>query len=252
MDSNLTVNNDIYDTLGERWYEANDDPVALLRAETRTTGPWIVQKLSEYFDKSKTCEVLDVGCGGGFLSNRLAAAGYSVVGIDLSPESLKVAERHDHTGTVRYQVADAYKLPFPDASFDVVTSMDFLEHVEDPARAIAEASRVLRPGGLFFFHTFNRNPVAGLVIIKFVEWFVKNTPKHMHILRLFIKPSEMESYCNKAQLTVKTMIGTRPNVEKINLFKALATRTVPPDFSFSFTNSLLLAYLGFAEKKKEM
>ena len=250
MDGQTAVNNDVYDTLGERWYEANDDPIALLRAESRTTGPWILEKMAQHFGNSKACDVLDVGCGAGFLSNRMARAGHRVVGIDISQESLKVAQRHDHTETVRYELADAYNLPFPDASFDVVTAMDFLEHVEDPGRAIAEASRVLRPGGLFFFHTFNRNPVAGLVIIKFVEWFVRNTPPHLHVLRLFIKPSEMAGYCKNVELTVKTMVGMRPNFAKSNLLKALATRTVPLEFGFSLTNSLLLAYLGFAEKNK--
>ncbi|QDE65942.1 hypothetical protein BHS09_02385 [Myxococcus xanthus] len=98
---------------------------------------------------------------------------------------------YDGTGSVDYRVADAYVLPFDDGCFDVVTCMDFLEHVEEPARVVAEAARVLAPGGLFFFHTFNRNWLAGLIIIQAVEWFVPNKPDHLHVLRLFITPEEL-------------------------------------------------------------
>src|SRR6201999_1216443 len=113
---------------------------------------------------------------------------YRVTGLDASPESLVVAARHDETGSVRYERGDALALPYADASFDAVCAMDFLEHVEEPARVVAECSRVLRPGGLFFFHTFNRSFLAWLVVIKGVEWFVRNTPRDMHVLRLFIPP----------------------------------------------------------------
>lgn len=243
-----SVNNDIYDTLGERWYSAQNDPVALLRAQNETTGPWIVEKLSSRFGLGNSCKVLDIGCGGGFLSNRLAKIGHTVTGIDLSHDSLEVAKRFDVTRTVQYQPADACKLPFPDNSFDAVTAMDFLEHVERPDLVFQEAARVLRPGGLVFFHTFNRNALAGLVIIKFVEWFVPNTPKNMHILRLFITPDEIQKYCAQAGLKVQTLVGTRPQFWSSAIFKLLFTRNVPKNFRFRLTNSLLLSYLGSAEK----
>ena len=113
-----------------------------------------------------------------------------MTGLDASQEALSVAARHDGTARVRYERGDALTLPYPDASFDAVCSLDFLEHVEEPERVVAEVARVLRPGGLFFFHTFNRNFWAWLVIIKGVEWFVRNTPKDLHVLRLFVKPEE--------------------------------------------------------------
>jgi 2-polyprenyl-6-hydroxyphenyl methylase / 3-demethylubiquinone-9 3-methyltransferase len=188
------VNNAIYEALGDRWYEANDDPVALLRAESRHRNPWVARHIDEAFG-GRPIDALDVGCGAGFLSNYLAARGHRVAGLDASPESLAVAARHDPSGSADYRLGDALALPYPDASFDVACAMDFLEHVEEPARAVAEIGRVLRPGGLFFFHTFNRNPLAYLVIIKLVEWFVKNTPRDMHVLRLFVRPDELAAMC---------------------------------------------------------
>jgi len=246
------INNDLYDQLGERWYLAQDDPVALLRAESRLRNPWVLTRLKEIFahsDRSpKNIKILDVGCGGGFLSNFLAAEDYHVFGVDLSEESLKVAQKYDRTKTATYVKANAENLPYTDESFDVVTAMDFLEHVENPQQIIDEISRVLKPGGVFFFHTFNRNLISWLVIIKAVEIFVKNTPAHMHVLRLFIKPKELEKFCSRAHLQTKEFIGYKPNLIKKDILLGLLSGVVPESFSFSFTKSLLTSYSGYAIK----
>ena len=240
------VNNALYDTLGERWYAADDDPVALLRAESRLRNPWVLEHIRARLGAS--ARVLDVGCGAGFLSNYLAANALEVEGIDASAESLAVAQRHDASGSVRYVLGDALALPYADASFDAVCAMDFLEHVEDPEKVVAEASRVLRPGGLFFFHTFNRNPVAWLIVIKGVEWFVRNTPADMHVLRLFLKPSELQRFCGRAQLRTIALHGSSPVIWSRAFWRMLLTRVVPPDFRFQFTRSTLLAYTGYCER----
>ncbi len=246
---NQKVNNAIYDTYGDRWYDADDDPVALLRAESKTKTPWIVERIQKHGLLNKNTKVLDVGCGAGFLSNELAKQGLQVTGVDLSEESLKVAAKHDHTNSVVYQSADAYHLPFPDATFDVLTAMDFLEHVENPDLVIKEFSRVLKPGGLFIFHTFNRNPLAHLIIIKLVEWLVKNTPKNLHVIHLFITPKELTNYCLDAKLVVQEMIGIKPVFSTIP-FKNIFTGIVPKTLKFELTKSLLLSYMGYSIKDK--
>ncbi len=241
------VNNDIYNLYGNRWYEADDDPIALLRAESKTKTPWILEKISQHGLLSASTKVLDVGCGAGFLSNELAKQNLQVTGVDLSPDSLRVAAEYDVTKKVHYQTADAYRLPFADQSFDVVTSLDFLEHVDRPADVIKEFSRVLKPNGLFIFHTFNRNLLAYLIIIKFVVWFVKNTPKDMHVLHLFIKPAELKTYCLQAGLLPENMVGIKPVFSSIpiqNIFSGL----VPKSLRFKLTKSLALSYLGSAVK----
>jgi 2-polyprenyl-6-hydroxyphenyl methylase/3-demethylubiquinone-9 3-methyltransferase len=242
------VNNDIYEALGERWYTADDDPVALLRAESRLRNPWLSARVRERCGEG--ARVLDVGCGGGFLSNYLAREGFEVSGIDASPESLLVATHHDETRSVCYQSGNALALPYATASFDAVCAMDFLEHVEAPGAVIKECSRVLRPGGVFFFHTFNRNPLAWLVVIKGVEWFVKNTPRDMHVLRLFIRPDELRSLCRDHQLDVTKLLGSKPVILAASFWRMLATGVVPPDFRFEFSKSTLLAYTGYAERRR--
>lgn len=241
------VNNEFYNLYGDRWYTADDDPIALLRAESKTKTPWILQKIKEQSLLNNETKVLDVGCGAGFLSNELALAGLQVTGVDLSEESLKVAHDYDSTKSVHYLPADAYKLPFADHSFEVITAMDFLEHVDRPDDVIKEFSRVLKPNGIFIFHTFNRNPIAYLVIIKFVEWFVKNTPKDMHVLNLFIKPKELKQYCLAAQMTTLSMVGIKPMFSTIPL-KNYFTGIVPKSLKFELTQNLLLSYMGIAKK----
>jgi 2-polyprenyl-6-hydroxyphenyl methylase/3-demethylubiquinone-9 3-methyltransferase len=126
--------------------------------------------------------------------------------------------------------------------------MDLLEHVEDPSKVIEEASRVLKPGGLFFFHTFNRNPLSYLLIIKGVDWFVRNAPKNMHVYRLFIKPKELKSFCLSQNLKVEHIFGMRPSFSSPALFKMLLTGKVDSKFRFVFTPSLMTGYVGFAKK----
>ncbi len=256
-----TINNDIYNTLGERWYTAYDDPVALLRQESKIKAPWVVERIFKHFHSrlaeategavlAQPIQILDVGCGAGFLSNHLAELSQGrlqITGLDMSGESLAVAHRHDSTGSVKYCQGDAARLPYKDASFDVVTAMDFLEHVENPAAIIKEISRVLKPGGQFFFHTFNRNWLAHIMVIKMVEWLVKNTPDHMHVIEMFITPEELTQYCSESGLTVNEMTGIRPLFSTLNLRDVLA-RTVPKDFSFALTTSLKISYLGVATK----
>ena len=240
------VNNEIYAALGDLWYTAEDAPVALLRAESRLLNPWVAAEVTSKLGERR-CRILDVGCGAGFLANHLASLGHEVTGLDASDDALAVAARHDLSHTVRYQKGDALKLPFEDASFDVVCAMDFLEHLETPDRAIAEAARVLRPSGLFVFHTFNRNFLAWLVIIKGVEWFVRNTPDRLHVLRLFLKPAEVGAMCLAHGLGALELRGMRPTLGW-PFWHLLLTRNVPANFAFKFTSSMQLGFSGCARK----
>jgi 2-polyprenyl-6-hydroxyphenyl methylase / 3-demethylubiquinone-9 3-methyltransferase len=236
------VNNEIYETYGERWYTAWDDPVALLRAESRAKLPWVASRIP-----LPGAALLDIGCGAGFLSNPLSELGFRVTGLDLSADSLLVAARHDRSGQVRYLQGDAHHLPFPDSSFQAVLAMDFLEHVESPGEVIREVARVLKPGGRFFFHTFNRNPLAGLVVIKLVEWLVANTPENLHLYRLFLKPSELKELCAASGLKVEELTGLAPKLSSLS-WRGLRTGVVPESLEFRLVRSTWISYLGYAQK----
>jgi 2-polyprenyl-6-hydroxyphenyl methylase/3-demethylubiquinone-9 3-methyltransferase len=244
------VDNEVYHRLGDRWYEAWDDPIALLRAESRLRNPWILRELRESFGSGAAPRVLDLGCGAGFLSGYLAGCGLSVTGVDRSAESLAVASARDLTRTARYVQGEVTRLPFEDASFDAVCAMDLLEHVEDPALVIREASRVLAPGGLFFFHTFNRNLLSWLLVIQAVRWLVRNTPPNLHVLHLFIKPAELRSYCDRAGLEPREFRGVRPRVNT-PFFRSFLSGTIDPGLEFEFCRSLSTGYSGIACKRRD-
>ena len=238
------VNNDVYLELGDRWYDADDDPVALLRAEARLHAPWIAAGARERGAK----RILDIGCGAGFIANDLARRGFDVVGVDVAPDALSVAARHDATGSVRWVGADARRLPFPDASFDAVCAMDFLEHVDPIAPFVAEIARLLSPGGSFFFHTFNRTLSSWLVVIKGVELFVRNVPPYLHVLRSFVKPRELDDTCRAHGLDIRELHGCGPRVSGA-FVRMLATGIVPRELEFRFTRNTLTGYSGIAERR---
>ena len=241
------VNNAFYDELGSLWESGCCHPVALLRAENKVRNPWIFSTMQKSVGSDP--RFLDIGCGGGLLTNYLAEKGLtSIEGVDLSQGSLDQAKQADATGKVIYRQANALCLPHKDASFDAVAAMDILEHVEHPDELIREASRVLRPGGLFFFHTFNRTLASWLTAKKALEWFVKNTPKNIHIYRLFIRPEELREMLISNGLELVEMRGLKPDLLQLPLWKMLVTGHVDPAFRFSFSRSLSTGYCGFAQK----
>lgn len=242
----VRVNNTWYAELGARWHAATDTPIALLRAESRHRNPWIADEIVRAFGPAPR-RVLDLGCGGGFLSNYLAERGHAVTGVDTTAENLTVARASDPTHTATYALADARALPYAANSFDVVCAMDLLEHVEQPDLVIAEASRVLAPGGLFVFHTFNRTWQSKLIVIKGVEWFVRNTPRQLHVAHLFITPDELSGMCRAHGLEAVEIRGSRPRFGW-PLWRMLLTGKVGDDFAFTTTPSLKLGYTGIARR----
>ena len=240
------INNDWYADLGERWYRAQDTPIALLRAESRHRIPWLADEILRVLGPSPR-RVLDLGCGAGLLANQLAVLGHHITGLDTTAENLAVARAHDGTGTVTYEVGDACALRYPDESFDVVCALDLLEHVTEPQQLIDEVGRVLKPGGLFFFHTFNRTKAAHLIVIKGVEWFVANAPKDLHVIELFRTPAELRTMCARAGLEVTVMRGSRPRF-RWPLWRMLFTGKVGDDFAFTWTKSLAIGYTGYARR----
>ncbi len=240
------INNSFYEDLKERWYSAFDHPIALLRAENKVRTPWVIQEVEKRIGKG--AKILDIGCGGGLLTNALSEHGFEVTGIDISKESLQVAHNADNTKKVRYLYANAYDIPLQSGSFDVVCAMDILEHVESAEKLISESARLLKPNGLFFFHTFNKNPISFFIIIKGVEWFVKNTPPNMHVYNLFLPPKKLAKMCHSSGLRTEKMLGLNPKIG-LPFWKMLFSGIVPHNFEFTFCKNLLTGYVGIANKE---
>lgn len=159
-------------------------------------------------------QVLDVGCGGGILAEAMAVKGASVCGIDLSDKALKVAELHllESRLPVRYELVSAEALADRSpGTFDVVTCMELLEHVPEPASTVAACALLLKPGGHAFFSTINRNPKAYLFAVVGAEYLLKMLPKGTHDYLRFIKPSELAAACRAGGLRCEEFTGMTYN-----------------------------------------
>jgi len=160
-------------------------------------------------------QVLDVGCGGGILAEAMARQGADVLGIDLASKSLKVAQLHaleSGLANVAYRevAVEALAAERP-ASFDVVTCMEMLEHVPDPASVVRACAELVKPGGWVFFSTLNRNPKSFLFAIVGAEYVLNLLPRGTHEFAKFIKPSELASYCRGAGLDLQGSRGMEYN-----------------------------------------
>lgn len=239
------INNEFYKDLGDRWHTSEGDAVALLRRENETKSPWVISQISEMGLTAP--QVLDIGCGGGFLTLAMMKVGFRCTGLDVSEDVLASGRARDPQKLAKWVVGNALKLPFEDQSFDAVCIMDVLEHVNDPKKAVQEALRVLKPEGRFLFHTFNRTPLAWLFAAKGLDWFIQNSQTHVHDWKMFIKPRELESWIQDEDFSVISWKGIHPRFRSV--VKLLWTRKVPTDFEFGLGGPLQVGYLGVAERR---
>lgn len=158
--------------------------------------------------------VLDIGCGGGILSESMAALGAEVTGIDLSEKALKVADLHSlESGVqVRYELVSAEEMAAREPErYDVVTCMEMLEHVPDPGAIVRACSRLVKPGGKVFFSTINRNPKAYLFAVLGAEYLLRLLPKGTHDYSKFITPAELAAFMRDAGLELDALKGMTYN-----------------------------------------
>ena len=189
-----------FSDLAHRWWDADGEFRPLHQINPLRLA-WM-KELCVLQDK----EVLDVGCGGGILTDSLARSGAKATGIDLSTKALRIAQLHAmdaQTENVQYREisAEAMALEQP-AGFDVVTCMEMLEHVPDPASVVQACSTLVKPGGWVFFSTLNRNPMSFLQAIVGAEYVLNMLPRGTHEFAKFIRPSELAGYCRRAGLNV--------------------------------------------------
>ncbi len=192
----------------ERWWDPQGEFKTL-----HAVNPLRLQFIHAYAELEGR-RIVDVGCGGGILSEGLARMGGQVVGIDLSEELLDVADLHGLESGVKvdYRKISAEALADEQpASFDLVTCMEMLEHVPDPVSVIQACARLVKPGGHVFFSTLNRHPKAWLLAIFAAEQVLRMIPKGTHDYNTFIKPSELTRWARQAGLDLLGMEGVTYN-----------------------------------------
>ena len=198
---------DKFAALANRWWD-RDGPKRALHVLNPVRLDYVKQRVAA--PGLQGLEVLDVGCGGGLLSEALARAGAQVTAIDLAPELVKVARLHTLESGVQvdYQVKAVEVLAAErPASFDAITCMEMLEHVPDPAAIITACAQLLRPGGRLFLSTLNRTPAAFALAIVGAEYVARLLPKGTHHYDGFIKPSELAAWLRAAGLQVEDVSG---------------------------------------------
>ncbi|TCT07094.1 bifunctional 2-polyprenyl-6-hydroxyphenol methylase/3-demethylubiquinol 3-O-methyltransferase UbiG [Paralcaligenes ureilyticus] len=200
---------DKFSALAAHWWDPESE-FKPLHAINPLRLNWIQEQLGSLAGK----KVVDVGCGGGILAESMAVAGAEVTGIDLAEKSLKVAKLHglESGVAIHYQAISAEQLAHEQAGqFDVVTCMEMLEHVPDPASIIRACAQLAKPDGWVFFSTLNRNPKSFLFAIIGAEYLLHLLPRGTHSYENFIKPSELAASARQAGLGVVDLAGMEYN-----------------------------------------
>jgi 2-polyprenyl-6-hydroxyphenyl methylase/3-demethylubiquinone-9 3-methyltransferase len=193
-----------FNRLAARWWDPHGESRPLHELNPARLG-YVAQRC-----QLRGVRALDLGCGGGLLSEALAAAGASVVGLDLAPDLLDVARLHllESGLQVDYRQLSAEALAEQEPeSFDVVTCMEMLEHVPDPGAVIRAAARLLKPGGQLFLSTLNRTPQAFAAAIVGAEYLLRLLPRGTHRYASFIRPSELAAGLREAGLELREVSG---------------------------------------------
>jgi len=197
-----------FSQLAHRWWDPNSEFKPL--HEINPLRMNYIEELAGLEGKT----VLDVGCGGGILSEGMASRGAIVTGIDLSDKALKVAKLHllESGQQVEYRKITTESLAKEQPQhYDIVTCMEMLEHVPDPMSIIRSCAKLVKPGGWVFFSTINRNPKSYLFAIIGAEYILKLLPRGTHEYANFIKPSELARMARNAGLSVEKLIGMTYN-----------------------------------------
>lgn len=197
-----------FGSLAERWWDTTGEFKTL-----HEINPLRIRFMQEHAEINGK-RIVDIGCGGGILSEGLAKIGADVLGIDLSEELIDIADLHglESGVNVHYRKISAEALADEQPeSFDHVTCMEMLEHVPDPASIVRACAKLVKPGGTVFFSTLNRKAKAYLLAIVAAEYVLKMLPKGTHDFKTFIRPSELSRWAREAGLELQSMAGIEYN-----------------------------------------
>ena len=226
----------IYRTYAANWWDGSQKFLRLLhnivparmRHFSKVAAPWTGKV------------VLDLGCGGGFMSEALAREGADVIGVDPSGPAVEAAREHARESNLRidYRVGTGERIPLPDESVDCVVCVDVLEHVDSVDDVLSEITRVLKPGGLFLFDTINRTGLAKTVLVDLGETVLGLLPRGTHDPAKFIRPDELRQKLGVRGYDVGPIVGLAPT--------GINRRF---DFTFGRFPSVQIMYMGHAHLK---
>ncbi|MEH4799732.1 bifunctional 2-polyprenyl-6-hydroxyphenol methylase/3-demethylubiquinol 3-O-methyltransferase UbiG [Atlantibacter hermannii] len=198
-----------FEAVASRWWDTEGEFKPLHRINPLRLG-YITERAGGLFGKT----VLDVGCGGGILSESMARQGATVTGLDMGAEPLQVARLHALESGVELdyvqETVEEHAAKHPE-KYDVVTCMEMLEHVPDPASVVNACARLVKPGGHVFFSTLNRNGKSWLMAVVGAEYILRMVPKGTHDIKKFIKPAELLSWVDGTTLQERHMTGLHFN-----------------------------------------
>lgn len=200
---------DKFQAIANRWWDEESEFKPLHRI-----NPIRVDYINTRANGLKGKKVLDIGCGGGLLTEAMADRQASVTGIDMAEKSLSIAKLHLYESEleVDYQLTSAEEFAESHSGeFDVVTCLEMLEHVPDPQSVVEAATRLLKPGGHLFLSTINRNPKSFLLAIVGAEYVLNMLPKGTHDYQKLIKPSELAAICRQQNLAIRDISGITYN-----------------------------------------
>ena len=241
------IDNEFYGTVD--WW-SDHSPMSILRKMNMARVPYFEKRMK------RSGKVLDVGCGGGLVSEELADLGFDVVGIDGSEGAIEAAKEHakgrrrspGHNRAPTYLVGSAYDLPFPDASFDAVVVSDVLEHLLDLPAAVKEIHRVLKPKGVIVLDTINRSIYSVLVTWLIAQEILNVVPHQAHDWRLFIQPEELKDILASSnfQVDLDSWVGLG---EQLDFTKVWTHKSLTKGITgFTEVSSKAGSYMGWAVK----
>ncbi len=262
MRSQYTIDNEIYRYKGHAWWDDNESVATLRYFMNPLRFAYFQRVLSTLGPRGAAPKtVLDVGCGGGFLSEEFAKAGYAVTGIDPAPESVECARKHalENGLLIDYHTGCGEYIPAETASFDIVLCCDVLEHVENIRPVLGEIAQVLKGGGVFFYDTVNRTLASHLIVIKVLQdWtFTAQHEPRSHVWEKFVRPEELRTAMAASNLIHKEHrgISSRGNIFLKLMYlrrrvKGKATfRELGDRLKLHESDDLRVAYMGYAVKE---
>lgn len=262
---NKTIDNDIYNQMFEGWWQA-DSFLNVLETGIHPIRSHYIKSCLQRFQISinksvpRITSLLDIGCGGGIISEDMAREGFAVSGIDISTPSLLTAKKHamENNLNIDYYEAPAEQLPFASNSFDVITCCDVLEHVDDLNQVCSEVSRVLKPQGIFIYDTINKTLMSRISVIEIAQnipW-TRFMPENVHVWHQFIRPKILEKLLSMHQLNSVEQRGMGPAINSMRMLGCIRQlKTGKIDYAtfgnktrFTYTRSKAISYLGCAQK----